>query len=102
MLCALIGLQAALWFSKSGQRNLIQLEQDVLSQTLENSELKLRNQTLEAEVSDLKEGLDSVEERARSELGMIAEDESFYMLVEKESRESIESNKNKNPDSGND
>ncbi|NNM13670.1 MAG: cell division protein FtsB [Gammaproteobacteria bacterium] len=91
LLLMLIGLQIALWFSNTGLRNLNKLESDVSRQTLENSDLELRNQTLEAEVKDLKEGLDSVEERARSELGMIAEDETFFLLVDKNKPNQIES-----------
>lgn len=82
LLVILFGLQIALWFSSTGIRNLHELDQDVTQQKRENSELLLRNQTLEAEVNDLKKGLESVEERARSELGMIANDETFFQLIE--------------------
>ncbi len=77
----LLGLQIALWFSSTGVAHLRELKQTLHEQEQENLELLQRNQTLEAEVKDLKEGLASVEERARSELGMIAEDETFFQLI---------------------
>ena len=51
-------------------------------QKQENQRLQERNQALEAEVEDLKQGLDSIEERAREELGMIKDDETFYQIIE--------------------
>lgn len=83
-----LGLQIALWFSSTGLRNVRELNKDVQQQERENAELLLRNQTLEAEVSNLKSGLESVEERARSELGMIATDETFFQLIENDHAES--------------
>ena len=83
----LMGLQIALWFSTTGVAHLRELKQTLQEQEQENIELLQRNQTLEAEVKDLKEGLASVEERARSELGMIAEDETFFQLINKDKTE---------------
>ena len=83
----LLGLQIALWFSTTGVPHLTELRQTLHDQEQENIELLQRNQTLEAEVKDLKEGLASVEERARSELGMIAEDETFFQLINKDKTE---------------
>ena len=57
------------------------IETDVIAQERLNEELASRNQVLEVEVLDLKNGLEAVEERARSELGMIEKDETFYMIV---------------------
>ena len=82
-----LGLQISLWFSSTGLRNVRELNNDVQEQERENAELLLRNQTLEAEVNDLKSGLASVEERARSELGMIAGDETFFQLIESDDPE---------------
>lgn len=82
-----LGLQISLWFSSTGLRNVRELNNDVQEQERENAELLLRNQTLEAEVIDLKSGLASVEERARSELGMIAGDETFFQLIESDDPE---------------
>jgi cell division protein FtsB len=55
----------------------------VAHQKDENAELAQRNQRLAAEVEDLKTGLDAVEERARSELGMVHEDETYYQIVDR-------------------
>ena len=58
------------------------LSQDVERQSAENAQLKERNQALEGEVLDLKQGLEAVEERAREELGMLKEGETFYQIVD--------------------
>jgi len=60
------------------------LEKAVAEQREENRILRQRNSSLEAEVRDLKEGLEAVEERARTELGMIGEDETFYQVIEEQ------------------
>ena len=101
-----LGLQISLWFSSTGLRNVRELNNDVQEQERENAELLLRNQTLEAEVNDLKSGLASVEERARSELGMIAGDETFFQLIESDDPEndnkSIDRNMSDNKKTKND
>ncbi len=74
-------LQYRLWLSDDGARELWRLNQAVEAQESENAVLRERNEILEGEVRDLKEGLDAVEERARSDLGMIRTQESFYQLV---------------------
>jgi len=61
-----------------------ELERRVETQRTENRQLAARNDSLDAEVADLKSGLDAVEERARSELGLIREGEEFYLVVEPE------------------
>jgi cell division protein FtsB len=58
-----------------------ELDRSLTVQREQNARLKARNDGLDAEVKDLKEGLDAVEERARLELGMIKKDEIFYQLV---------------------
>jgi cell division protein FtsB len=58
------------------------LRRSIATQQRENDALRERNQALAAEVRDLKEGLDAIEERARTELGMIKQDESFFLIVE--------------------
>ena len=55
---------------------------ELTAQRAANAELEQRNQYLEIEVLDLKNGLEAVEERARSELGMIGERETFYLIIE--------------------
>ncbi|HEY5568859.1 MAG TPA: cell division protein FtsB [Gammaproteobacteria bacterium] len=73
--------QLKLWLSDDGMREVWALEEQVALQTAENAALAERNAALEAEVLDLKQGLDAVEERARSELGMVGHDETFYQIA---------------------
>jgi len=61
---------------------LRQLEAQLAVQQQENQALRLRNDMLESEVLDLKNGLEAVEERARADLGMTRKDETFYMIIE--------------------
>ncbi len=77
-------LQGALWFGDGGLRDVWQLEAEVAQQSSENAQLKARNEALEAEVRDLKGGLEALEERARRELGMIKEGEMFYQVIEEQ------------------
>ncbi len=74
-------LQYKLWLGEGGSTEVKRLEQRVVAQTLENQTLDQRNNELQAEVEDLRERLDAVEERARNELGLIKEDEEFYQVV---------------------
>ena len=75
-------LQLRLWFGEGGRRSVADLQQKVEAQTRENGGLKQRNAALAAEVEDLKSGEAAVEDRARSELGMIKPGETFYRVVE--------------------
>jgi cell division protein FtsB len=81
LLILLAALQYKLWFGEGGYRDVQRLEQRVDEQARENEALAQRNRELEAEVEDLRQGLEAVEERARSELGMIKENEEFYQVV---------------------
>jgi len=81
LLILLAALQYKLWFGEGGYRDVQRLQQRVEQQALENEVLLQRNRELEAEVEDLRQGLEAVEERARSELGMIKENEEFYQVV---------------------
>ncbi|CAK0780508.1 Cell division protein FtsB [Gammaproteobacteria bacterium] len=78
-----VGLQYRLWNGAGSLEEVTALHQAIKDQTGENKRLLERNQALEAEVRDLKSGLDAVEERARMELGMVKKDESFFLVVEK-------------------
>ena len=78
----LAGLQYQFWFGAGGSGAVIALEQRVERQKRENAGLQQRNDALVAEVKDLKEGEAAIEERARSELGMIKPGEKFYRVVE--------------------
>ena len=74
-------LQYRLWLSGDGVRELSRLSDAVERQESENSELESRNKQLIAEVADLKAGMAAIEERARSELGMIGRNETFFQVV---------------------
>ena len=78
----LAALQYGLWVGEGSLAEVWRLRQDIEQQRAENDRLRTRNQELEAEVRDLKQGLEAVEERARSELGMAREGETFYQIVE--------------------
>ncbi|MBV8144257.1 MAG: cell division protein FtsB [Gammaproteobacteria bacterium] len=78
---AIVLLQYRVWFSEDGVRQVSRLRQAVAAQRAENDQLEERNRQLAAEVRDLKTGLDALEERARSDLGMIARNETFYQVV---------------------
>ena len=77
----IVVLQYPLWFGKGGWLRVRELDRQLASQQAVNAGLKARNETLDAEVRDLKQGLDAIEERARLELGMIRKDEVFYQVV---------------------
>lgn len=81
LLVIVLGLQYRLWLSGDGVRELARLSEAVERQKAENAELKGRNQQMVAEVADLKAGMAAIEERARSELGMIGRNETFYQVV---------------------
>ena len=74
-------LQAKMWFGEGGYRDVQRLAARVEEQARENEMLAQRNRELQAEVEDLRQGLEAIEERARSELGLIKEDEEFYQVV---------------------
>lgn len=80
----LLLLQYRLWFGGGSLREVRHLQQRLESTTQEAQKLHERNRALEAEVVDLKEGLEAVEERARQDLGMIKPDEVFIQVVENE------------------
>ncbi|TCK06952.1 cell division protein FtsB [Marinobacterium mangrovicola] len=88
LLLMFAGLQYRLWFGEANLRQVWQLEDQIEQQRLENARLVERNTRLEAEVQDLKKGLAALEERARSELGMIREGETFFQLIEPEQEKS--------------
>jgi cell division protein FtsB len=77
----LILLQGRLWFSDRGLREVSGLQASVETQRAANLEQTGRNRQLSAEVANLKTGLTALEERARSELGMVAASETFYQVV---------------------
>jgi cell division protein FtsB len=75
-------IQYPLWFGKGGWLRVAELEREVQAQRDRNAALTARNAVMDAEVRDLKDGLDAVEELARFELGMVRKDEVFFQIVE--------------------
>lgn len=75
-------LQYPLWLGKGSWLRVWNVSQQISSKKEKNKALKQRNETLSAEVRDLKQGNAAIEERARSELGMIKEDEVFYQVID--------------------
>jgi cell division protein FtsB len=81
LLLVLLALQVKMWFGEGGYSDVKRLAVRVEEQARENEELAQRNRELQAEVEDLRQGLHAVEERARSELGMVKEKEQFYQVI---------------------
>jgi len=83
VMVALIALlQYPMWVGKGGWLKVWETDQKLQSQQAVNQKLRVRNGALDAEVRDLKQGLDAVEERSRSELGMIRQDEIFFQILD--------------------
>ena len=82
LLLIFIYLQYRLWFSDGSLPQVWQLQREVAEQQEENVRLRERNDALDAEVRDLQQGLEAVEERAREDLGMVKQGETFYQIVE--------------------
>ncbi|MHB8535272.1 MAG: cell division protein FtsB [Sulfuricaulis sp.] len=78
----LVLLQYPLWFGSGGVLAVWRLNREIAAQQQENVQLTDRNQALEADVADLKQGLQAIEERARMELGMVKKGETFYQVIE--------------------
>jgi cell division protein FtsB len=74
-------LQVQLWLSDDGYRKTLKLRTAVADQRAQNQSLRERNAALDAEVINLKQGLEAAEERARTDLGMIGPKETFYQVV---------------------
>jgi cell division protein FtsB len=77
----LLLLQFRLWISPDGMPGLLAMRRAVATQQAQNLELSRRNRQLLAEVRDLKQGFAAMEERARNDLGMVGEGETFYQIV---------------------
>lgn len=81
LLIVLLGLlQYRLWLGEHSIADYLKLQEELRSQRLSNAELEKRNRLLRADVSDLQNGLEAIEERARNELGLIRQDEVFFRL----------------------
>lgn len=81
LILLLLGLQYRLWFGEPSVTDVWQVKDDIAEQKRINQDLLERNRRLEAEVQDLKKGLSALEERARSEMGMIGEGETFFQVI---------------------
>ena len=80
----LLLLQHRLWFGKNSVSDYLALKANVVHQELQNDKLVKRNKVIYADIFDLKNGLQAVEERARNELGMIKDGETFFRVIPKE------------------
>lgn len=85
-------LQYPLWLGKGSWLGVWELDQQITAQRENNKKMTTRNSTLDAEVRDLKQGHDAIEERARNELGLIRQDETFFHILEDNKRGSFRSN----------
>lgn len=82
LLATFVVLQYRLWVGQGSLAEVVQLKRQIAQQEKRIEEMRERNSVLRAEVNDLKQGLEAVEARARSELGMIKEGETFYQIVQ--------------------
>ena len=87
LLLIMIMLQYRLWVGEGSLAEVHTLQKEIALQKNELGKMRQRNLALQAEVSDLKKGLEAIEERARSELGMIRKDEVFYQVIEPRKRQ---------------
>ena len=83
LIALILAIQYPLWMGKGSWLKVWEFSRQVDQQKAKNTQLATRNAGLDAEVRDLKQGIDAVEERARVELGMIKSDEVFYQIVDK-------------------
>jgi cell division protein FtsB len=79
----LVAIQYPLWLGKGGWVRVWEHDRQLAAQREKNDALQARNAALDAEVRDLKQGLEAVEERARFELGMVRQDEVFFQIVDR-------------------
>ncbi|MCW8196722.1 cell division protein FtsB [Proteobacteria bacterium 005FR1] len=84
LVVCLFFLQYRLWIGEGSLAEVVQLQREIAEQQTEIERLQERNRILALEVRELKTGLDTLEERARSEMGMIKEGETFYLVIEPE------------------
>lgn len=97
LVAMIVALQFPLWLGKGGWLRAWQVENDLGKQKAKNARLEARNSALAAEVRDLKQGTEAVEERARYELGMIRHDEVFFHIVDDKAEKAAAKNQGRNP-----
>lgn len=81
-----VAIQYPLWLGKGGWLRVWEVDRQIAAQREDNARLKIRNAALDADVRDLKQGTEAIEERARSELGMIRQDEIFFQVLDESAR----------------
>ena len=81
LILVLAGLQYRLWFGNNAYSEHLEMTHKVAELKQANEALQLRNKIMMADIEDLKSGLDAIEEKARNELGMIKQDETFYRVI---------------------
>lgn len=96
LLLLLLWLQYKIWLQDGGIPEVIELQNEVKAVKSEVTILQERNASLDAEVKDLKKGLDAIEERARSEMGMIKKGEIYYQVIEPKDVYSVPSRPSRN------
>ena len=82
LVVVIVALQYPLWFGKGGWLRVWEVDRQIASQKESNKKLGARNASLDAEVRDLKQGYEAIEERARVELGMVRQDEVFFQVLD--------------------
>ena len=81
LIIVFILLQIDIWFKEDGKKRTEELNQMINIQQQENKEMMIRNSELEQEIKDLKDGTEALEEKARTEMGMIKEGEELYLIA---------------------
>lgn len=84
LLLLLVALQYRLWFGKHGLSDYRTMQTQITQLEAQNANLEQRNKLLRADINDLELGIESMEERARNELGLIKEGETFYRILPKQ------------------
>lgn len=82
LLLIILGLQYRLWFGEGSVEQIIQLQREIEKQKIENAALQERNRALLAQIRELKEGTEGIEDKARTDIGMIKEGETFYFITD--------------------
>lgn len=82
LILLLASLQYRLWVGAGGKADVHRLKGEIAEMEAENDNLRARNAALEAEIADLKQGEAAMEERARTDMGMVREGETFFLIVE--------------------
>ena len=84
LIALLLVLQYRLWFGEGSYMHAWYLHRELSTQNIKNNKIQERNKTLMAEVTDLKQGHQAIEEKARNDLGMVKSNETFYQIIHKE------------------